>query len=345
VTEVKARLLDDLRRVLRCATGEPEVDFAEPPCPLTGGFWAQLVSFRLTGAPPEWGGPLVARVMPDPATAAKETAFQRAVAVQGYPTPRVHAAGGPDDGIDGQAYLVMDFAPGRPLLAGLDGVRALGQLPSLARRLPATLAGALAQLHRLDPAPVITGLDAAGLQPPSLPAMLTHLEDTATTLGRSDLAASAAWLANRPSEEDAVVVCHGDMHPFNVLVDDAGGITVLDWSAALLAPATYDLGFTSLLLAEPPLTFPAPLRPLVRRAGRALSNRFVATYERASSVTVDRDVLAWNQAVICLRALVEVAGWVAAGAVDERVGHPWVLAAESFAARLGARTGVTVTPP
>jgi aminoglycoside phosphotransferase (APT) family kinase protein len=174
--------------------------------------------------------------------------------------------------------------------------------------------------------------------------MLTHLEDTATTLGRSDLAASAAWLANRPSAEGAVVVCHGDMHPFNVLVDDTDGITVLDWSAALLAPSTYDLGFTSLLLAEPPLVVPAPLRPPVRRVGRALSDRFVAAYERASGVTVDREVLAWHQVVICLRALVEVAGWVAAGTVGERAGHPWVLAGESFAGRLGAYTGVGVTP-
>jgi hypothetical protein len=70
----------------------------------------------------------------------------------------------------------------------------------------------------------------------------------------------------------------------------------------------------------------------------------MAAYERASGVTVDRDVLAWHQAVICLRALVEVAGWVAAETVDERAGHPWVLAGESFAARLGAYTGVGVTP-
>jgi hypothetical protein len=73
-------------------------------------------------------------------------------------------------------------------------------------------------------------------QPPTLPAMLTHLEHTATTLGRSDLAASAAWLANRPGAEDAVGVRHGDLHPFSVLVYDTGGITVLDLSAALLAP-------------------------------------------------------------------------------------------------------------
>ena len=168
--------------------------------------------------------------------------------------------------------------------------------------------------------------------------------DTAVTLGRSDLAAAAGWLAANPTNEKGVVLCHGDMHPFNVLADDSGGVTVLDWSAAVLAPQTYDLGFTSLLLAEPPLVVPGPLRPVVRGAGRALSNRFVRAYERAAGVVVDRAVLEWHQALICLRALVEVAGWVAAGTIDDRGGHPWVLVGDAFATRLGQRTGVGVTP-
>lgn len=329
--------------VLRRELGDPSVDFAEPPRPLTGGFWVQLLAFRLAAAPTGWDGPLVARIMPDPATAAKETAFQRAVATQGYSTLHVHAAGGPDAGIDGQAYLVMDLAPGRPLLAGLDGVRALAQLPSLARRLPTTLALVLAQLHRLDPAPVIAELDAAGVSRPTLPAMLQHLQDTGAALGRHDLAAAGGWLASHQPDDASGVICHGDMHPFNVLVDDAGEVTVLDWSAAVLAPAAYDLGFTSLLLAEPPLVVPRLLRAVVRRAGRTLSNRFLRAYEHATGAVIDRDVLAWHQALIGLRALVEVAGWVGAGTIDERGGHPWVLAGEAFAARLGSLTGTAVT--
>jgi len=344
VKDVQADLLEDLRTVLRRATGKNDVDFAGPPTRLTGGFWAQLFLFQLTGAQPPWQGPLVARVMPDPDMAAKETAFQRAVAAQGYPTPGVHAAGGPDGGIDGQAYMVMDYALGRPLLDGLDGVRALGKLPSLARRLPAALASVLAQLHRLDPAPVIGELGAGALELPTLPVMLSHLHDTAVTVGRPDLVSAAIWFAEHPTSESGVVLCHGDMHPFNVLADDSGAVTVLDWSAAALAPGTYDLGFTSLLLAEPPLVVPAPLRPVVRRAGRALSNRFVRAYEQAADVAVDPDALEWHQALICLRALVEVAGWAAAGTIGERGGHPWVLAGDAFAARLGERTGVAVSP-
>ena len=344
MTIVEPAVAGGLLDVLRAVTGRPALDFDGAPEPLTGGFWAELISFRLRGGPGGWDGQLVARVMPDPATAAKETAFQAEVAAQGFRTPAVHAAGGPEVGVDGRAYMVMDLAAGRPLLAGLDGVGALARLPSLARRLPVTLADVLARLHRLNPTVVERRLDVAGVARPGQEPMLVSLVDTAERLGRADLAAAGRWLQAHPPAREPVVVCHGDLHPFNVLVDDAGAVTVLDWSAALLAPATYDLGFTSLVLAEPPLLVPRPLRPPVRAAGRALSRRFVRAYERGAARPVDRDSLRWQQAVVCLRALVEAAGWVTAGTIDDRGGHPWVIAGQAFAARLRAMTGAAVTP-
>jgi aminoglycoside phosphotransferase (APT) family kinase protein len=343
VINVRSELLDDLLAVLRRATGRAELDFDDTPTLLTGGFWAQLVSFRLTGAPAGWDVPLVARVMPEPATAAKETAFQRAIAAQGYPTPRVVEAGGPDPGIAGQAYMVMDLAEGQPLLSGLDGISALTRLPSLARRLPRTLAAVLADLHGLDPGRVMDELDASGVPHPTLPATLAHLRETAAAFERPDLITAADWLAAHQPTEEPAVLCHGDMHPFNVLVDESGGVTVLDWSAALLAPATYDLAFTSLLLAEPPLVAPGPLQHVVQRAGRALSNRFLRAYENVRGATVDSEALAWHQGLICVRALVEVAGWVAADTIDDRGGHPWVIAGDAFAARLSTLTGHTAS--
>lgn len=338
------RTTESLLMVLRRETGRVDLDFADDPVPLTGGFWAELVSFRLANAPAGWDGPLVARIMPAPDIAAKETAFQTEIARQGYPTPTVHAAGGADEGVDGRAFLVMDLAAGAPLLAGLDGLAAIARVPSLARRLPKLLAGVLADLHRLDPASVERALDEAGVAPPRQARMVESLRDTATALGRGDLAAAAAWLqANVPADGSAVL-CHGDLHPFNVLVDDAGAVTVLDWSASLLAPATYDLGFTSLVLAEPPLLVPRRLRPAIRSAGRWLSRRFVRAYERAAGVHVEPEALRWQQSLVCLRALVEVAGWVAAGTIDDRGGHPWVIAGDAFADRLGQLTGAPVTP-
>jgi aminoglycoside phosphotransferase (APT) family kinase protein len=339
-TDQRDRLDRDLLAVLRRALGS-EVEYDVPPTRLTGGFWAQLVRFRLRGAPVGWGRELVARVMPDAGIAAKETVIQEWVAVQGYPTPAVHLAGGPDDGL-GQAFMIMDLAPGHPLLTGLSGVGAVGALPRLARQLPEVLAESLVRLHWLDPQPVRERLASSGGHVSGMDPVVTSLGETAGLLGREDLTAVASWLATHRPRHEPEVICHGDMHPFNVLVDPDGSITVLDWSAALIAPAGYDLAFTGLILAEPPLAVPGPLRPAVRVAGRLLARRFRRHYQRLSGTALDDHSWRWHEGVVCLRALIEVAGWVAAGQLGERQGHPWLACGPAFATRLHALTGVAV---
>src|SRR5260221_10005163 len=69
-----------LLAVLRTATGNPRLSFPAPPEPLTGGFWAELLAFRLARAPAGFDGDLVAPGMPDPALARKETLVQAEVA-------------------------------------------------------------------------------------------------------------------------------------------------------------------------------------------------------------------------------------------------------------------------
>lgn len=44
------------------------------------------------------------------------------------------------------------------------------------------------------------------------------------------------------------VLCHGDLHTANVLVDSSGGLHLVDWDEAILAPKERDLMFT---LGEP----------------------------------------------------------------------------------------------
>ncbi len=343
VGERAQTLEDDLLEVLRSATATPSVTFDGRPGRLSGGFWAELVSFRLHGAPVGWQGDLVARVMPDPGTAAKETAIQAEVAAQGYPTPAVHLAGGPEDGV-GQAFMIMDLATGGPLLGGLDGLVAIRALPRLARRLPKALATAMARLHGLDPEPVRARLSASGGRGLGIELMVAGLADGATVCNRADLAAAARWLEEHPPPAAPEVICHGDLHPFNLLVAPDDTVTVLDWSAGLVAPAAYDVAFTSLLLSEPPLAVPSVARPLVRAAGRHLARRFRAIYARTAGTEIVPTSLRWHEGVVCLRALVEVAGWISAGTANGRDGHPWIISGPAFAARLAALTGTPVTP-
>ena len=62
------------------------------------------------------------------------------------------------------------------------------------------------------------------------PALFTHLPvQLATAMGRIH--------AIDPEPVDgATVICHGDLHPFNLLVDERGAVIVIDWTAAACAP-------------------------------------------------------------------------------------------------------------
>ena len=327
--------------VLRVAAGQPDLEYARPPEPLPGGFWADLLSFSLARPPDGWPAELVARLMPDPRTARKEAIVQRAMAAAGYPTPLVRTSGGPDDGL-GRAFMVMDRAPGRPGLPGLDGGLSLATLPRVLQ-VPKLLAAAMARLHALDPDLVRDELEQLREVPVRVPALLAVYARLAGESGRQDLAGTARWLAEHPPRPAADVICHGDLHPFNLLADGSQ-VTVLDWSNALLAPRAYDVGFTTLLLSEPPLRVPGWQRPLVRWAGRVLARRFARGYQRLAAATVEPAELRWYQAVVCLRALTEVAGWVHDGTAGAHAGHPWLASGPAFARRLTALTGVPVRP-
>jgi aminoglycoside phosphotransferase (APT) family kinase protein len=335
--ELAPRLL----RTIRSLTATPTLAYMAPPERLTGGFWAELLAFRLADAPDGLTGDLVARVMPDPVMARKETVIQSAVAEQGFPTPTVRLSGGPDAGL-GRAFMVMDRINGAALLAGLDGVGAITELPRLFARIPRVLAATMADLHRLDPASVGARLGDGGDVPTTVPALLERLRALAEMHGRRDLVQAADWLTAHPPPPSREVICHGDLHPFNLLVDESGGVTVLDWSAGLLGPMDYDVAFTSLMLAEPPIAVPGAARPLVRAAGRLLSRRFLRQYQDRSGATIDKRSLHWHQSLVCLRALVEVASWASAGELDAKAGHPWLVCGPAFVSRVGKLTAVRV---
>jgi aminoglycoside phosphotransferase (APT) family kinase protein len=332
-------LADQLLAVLRSVTGSPSLAYARAPVSLTGGFWAELFGFSLAQPPDGWPHDLVARLMPEANTARRETLIQAAVAAAGFPTPVVRAAGGPDDGL-GRAFMVMDRAPGAPLLSGLSLAGVLGRGPALFGEIPRLLASTMARLHALDPEPLRGQLEAAAAIV-SVGSMLALLRGLAAEFGRPDLAQAAQWLIDHPARAAPDVICHGDLHPFNLLRDGAR-VTLLDWSTALLAPRSYDVAFTCMALSEPAVAAPGWLRPAVRWLGRRLAGRFVRSYQASTGVVIGEAELARHQAVVCLRALVEVSGWIHSGQHDAHTGHPWLITGPALAARLTATTGVAV---
>ena len=211
---------------------------------------------------------------------------------------------------------------------------AIVRLPWLARSLPDRLATHTAALHAIDPGAVpSTG---------TFETYLAHLEGNAHDLGRADLAAVADWLADHRPSGGRTVVCHGDLHPFNVLTDPSGD-TVLDWSSARTTDPAYDIAYTTLLLANPPLATPRFLAPIIGAAGRALARRFRRTYDQMAEMPVDPGQLGWFSAFHSLRVLFEVASWGTDDGLDSRPGHPFFDLAPVLAAQLTTTTTVAVS--
>ena len=334
---LETRLRDHLRKTL----GEPGLDFAEPPTRLTGGFDTQIFAFRLAGAPTEFAGPLILRLLDahhDPARALHERATQNALVDLGYPAPRVLLASA-DPAPLGGAFLIMQRLAGQPL--------------------PKVNAGAMAnvvadfqvRLHDLDPVAFLRAVTRAGLDPRSVTfdAHLAQLRDRATRGRLGGLAPGLEWLVRRrPPRPQPRAVCHGDFHPFNILMADGRVTGVLDWPHAIVADPAFDVATTLVILKLVPMEIAglsAPLRWLASAARPLLVAGYLRRYRRRRPL--DRDKVAYYEAAACMKALVRAAELRTAPPGETAAN---VLFGSAYTARVLSRfralTGITpVLPP
>lgn len=321
---VASETVDGLLATLREQSGQPDLEYAARPVALRGGYYAEMVRFELADPPPGLAGPLVARIVPNPVTAAWEAALQRNVAGQGFPTPAVRLVTDEHTPL-GRSLLVMDLVEGRSALSGLDGIRILTQIPAITRQLPRRLAALAAQLHALDAGPVAAELDALdGGIPTTTAGFVEQQIWLGAVAGHQELVGAGEQLLATEPRSERRVISHGDLHPFNVLETSTGPV-LIDWTVARVAHPGFTLGFTDLMLSNPPVELPGPGQRALRPLGRSLARRFLTSYRSlaAPEDQVSEDELAWHRRVHALRILVELAGWDAAG--TRPTSHPWLI--------------------
>lgn len=150
------------------------------------------------------------------------------------------------------------------------------------RRLPDILAETMARLHALP----VDGLRAA-LQAEGVPAGEADVDRVVQELALSSdagVARAAQWFERNSVTHAARVLCHGDLHARNLLLDRGALTAVLDWEIAVFAPREYDVARTELLLLMMPGVGPAILRPLVWLLGRRAAVRFVDAYRARTAI-------------------------------------------------------------
>lgn len=222
----------------------------------------------------------------------------------------------------------------------MSGIAALGSAPKLFARSPAQLAESMAALHAIDPEPTTTAIRLAAPEVAwSIDEPLDHVEAGAHALERNDLVGVIIALRKRYVPGVNTVSCHGDLHPFNLLVQGDGSITVVDWTSAILAAPAFDVAFTSMLLANPPLDASGPIGVVIGFAGRRLAKRFVSAYRDAAQQD-DLTNIDWYQALHSTRLLLEVASLEARDAEGAQR-HPYNARASAARAAIVAATGIT----
>ena len=275
---------------LRGATNDASLDYAEAPTAIIGGFETRTYALRLHAAALPWTVPLILRIFPRHAPAAwmqREHALHRVLRAVGFPVPNVLLACADADVLGG-TFLVMERVAGTDMFTDL--------FPRRLRRLTPMLAALQARLHALEPG------DLMGI----LPTIEEPLRDLQARIDRArldGLQAGPAWLCKHRPEPRALVVCHGDFHPRNVLVRDGVVTGVIDWSLALLADPAFDVGSTRVVLAFAPTGLPTPLSGLVGLFQRTVvARRYYQQYR--SRRAVDEAAVRYYEAFRSLRCLV-----------------------------------------
>jgi aminoglycoside phosphotransferase (APT) family kinase protein len=279
------------------------------------------VDLRGTTLPDDWRRSLIVRLLPSPdraPQAEREAAVQGWSADHGYAAPRVLAVLRPDEGL-GYPTQVMERAPGTTMLD------AVASKPWRARRLVDGLAGLALELHALP-----TG------DFPSDPGTLVEHRlnlprHVAGQLDRPRLAAAlerAEGLAGR-AMGGPTVVCHGDFHPLNVMVDGEAA-SVIDWTDAGLGPREADVARTVLLFHVARIAASTTIeRQALRLAGPWLANRYLRTYQKGAALDGERmrvwevlhGVHGWAQVEMLHAGGFDGASSAESGRVPADVGH------------------------
>jgi aminoglycoside phosphotransferase (APT) family kinase protein len=256
---------------------------------LGDGVASDCFGFELAAAPADVPSRLVLRLMREDQAAARECAIQTAVERLGLPVAHILRTGSSASAF-GRPFSIMAFVAGRDPVA--DG---------MVRRVPQILADTLRRIHALP----TEGMPAVG----DVNGLVKELRASA----RAEIAQAARWFEDGAFERSSFVLCHGDLHARNLLVEDGQLVAVLDWEIARLAPRAFDVARSALLLRLMPGVGGRLLRQLVRLLGRRASRQFVDAY--ATPAPLDSASLARCEALHVLRlvALIRSPGLATAG--------------------------------
>jgi aminoglycoside phosphotransferase (APT) family kinase protein len=260
---------------------------------LQGGYETSTYHFALGHASAELSGPLVLRLYPQfygASNAIWESAVQNVLAGEGYPVARAHVLC-TDVSILGGAFFIMDHLPGQPLLAAPP------------ETLPGLLGRTHAELHDIDPAPLISTLNDRGFAERDyrLTGRFDWLRRKAEQLPW--IRPGVTWLLeNRPCEPEQLTICHGDFHPLNILYSEGKVTGVLDWPGFAIADPAFDVACSLVLMTTAARHIAASIEGLASVDWDRAADLYLASYRTHRSL--DGTHLDYYRVRRCVAALI-----------------------------------------
>ena len=255
----------------------------EAPARAGGGFdfWIYFVRFTGPSLPAEWTAPLVARISPSPARfphLQRESRLQAWAAEQGYPAPAVLTVLEPGV-VFASPVQVVQRVPGVTMTA------AMTSRPWLVRSLLGRLGALEAQLHTL-PVPDWGNAPEWSIVDRRL-GLVRHVVESSSQPALARALEQVDALRSRLGTTEPVV-CHGDFHPMNLLVD-GDHASVIDWTDAGVGDRHADISRTAWLFRFASVASPhRSERAVLRALAPLLARRFLSSYRRHHDVDRDR---------------------------------------------------------
>jgi aminoglycoside phosphotransferase (APT) family kinase protein len=209
----------------------------------------------------------------------REAAAHAALQKAGFAAPRVLLAE-PDPAPLGAPFLVIQRLPGTTVWSA---ARANGLASVLA--MPRQLAEIHARLDQVDGELSRESARTFGVDPATM-GVGAGVQIVARRIERSSLSGlseGARWLAeDRPTPRRADVICHGDFHSNNIMVDGTALSGVMDWADVSLAEPAYDIAGLRVIALYADQGVPAWARGPVDVARRLMVGRYMSVYRAAA---------------------------------------------------------------
>ena len=296
-----AKISGELTAFLRLELGE-NVSVTGGLERLQGGFDTDTFAFDIENVPTGFPSELVLRLFRNSSEAGRvvvESTIQNAAHAAGHPVPEV-PVDSREHALTGRPFIVMERLSGTALGSFVEDQTVFSNMPGL-------MANLQAGLHRIDSADLRARLAESGvdIERMSPATMLDRISALAESSDIADLATINRWLVDHwPAQPTDPVICHGDLHPNNILFADGKVTGLIDWGNVMFTHPEFDVAITHMIMSIGPLEQTAIPPEKLQKMIRWAMAEYLSAYR--SHLPIDDGLLRYYGALRAAHAYAKV---------------------------------------